>query len=137
MTAETRDDLTEEITNLMNDYSKAVAVWDAAAIDRFWGDYNGFVFAGDGIILGGHNEWSNTLRQYEEQVETWLKFDYTNMNIEILSLDVASVTTEFEHSRITFEGDTVNVRGAWTYVFKKSNDEGWDVVQTNGTHVEF
>ena len=58
------------------------------------------------------------------------------MHVEALSKDAATATTEFETSRITIDGDTVNVRGAWTYVFRRSNGD-WDVVHTNGPHVEF
>ena len=136
MTTETRDELVKEITDLMEAYSGAVKTWNMEAIDRFWGDFGGFIFAGDGIILGSHDEWSETLRQYEDQVDRWLKFEYKNMHVEVLSVDAAPVTTEFEHSRVTVNGDTINVKGAWTYVFKKSNGE-WDIVHTNGTHVEF
>ncbi|MCK5483493.1 MAG: nuclear transport factor 2 family protein [Gemmatimonadetes bacterium] len=136
MTAEVREEVVEEISGLMEAYGDAVATWDADAIDHFWGDFGGFVFAGDGVILGGHSEWSETLRQYEEQVDRWLRFEYHNMHVEALSKDAATATTEFETSRITIDGDTVNVRGAWTYVFRRSNGD-WDVVHTNGTHVEF
>ena len=73
---------------------------------------------------------------YEKQLDRWLKFEYRSTHIEALSSNTATATTEFEHSRITVEGDTVNVRGAWTYVFKKL-DGKWNVVHTNGTHVEF
>ena len=136
MTTELRDEIVQEITYLMEAYSNAALNWDTEAIDSFWGSFEGFVFAGDGVILGGHNEWSERLRQYGKQVDRWLKFEYNNMHIEALSVDVATVTTEFEHSRITVDSDTINVRGAWTNVFKRSNGK-WDVAHTNGTHVEY
>ena len=136
LTAAERGKVVLEITEILDAYTTSVASWDRSAIDRFWGDYAGFVFAGDGMILGGHSEWAETLDQYEKQVDRWLKFEYKNTHIEALSSDTATVTTEFEHSRITIEGDTVNIRGAWTYVFKKL-DGKWNVVHANGTHVEF
>ena len=136
MTADARDRVVQEINDILEGYAAAVATWDRDAINRFWGDSGGFVFAGDGTILGGHREWAETLDQYERQVDRWLKFVYRNTHVEALSIDAATATTEFEHSRITVEGDTVNVRGAWTYVFKKL-DGKWNVVHTNGTHVEF
>lgn len=136
MTAATRDQIVQEIADLLDAYSDAVATWDMDAINSFWGNSRSFVFAGDGAILGGHEEWSATLRQYGEEVDRWLKFEYRNVHVAALSTNAATATAEFEHSRVTVDGDTVNVRGAWTYVFKKS-DEKWDVVHTNGTHVEF
>ena len=136
MTAAERDEVVQEITDILDAYATSVATWDREAINRFWGDSGGFVFAGDGTILGGHSEWAKALDQYEKQVDRWLKFVYRNTHVEALSIDAATATTEFEHSRITVEGDTVNVRGAWTYVFKKL-DGKWNVVHTNGTHVEF
>lgn len=49
-------------------------------------------------------------------------------------MDAATATVEFENSRTTTAGVTVNVKGAWTYVFKKY-DGKWRVIQTNGTHI--
>lgn len=134
--ADARDKVVQEITDILDAYATSVATWDREAINQFWGDYDGFVFAGDGTILGGHSEWTKTLDQFEKQVDRWLKFVYQNTHVETLSIDAVTATTEFEHSRITVEGDTVNVKGAWTYVFKKF-DCKWKVVHTNGTHVEF
>ena len=131
-----RDLIRSELSDHMNRYAGDVLNWDRAAIDRFWGDSEDFVFAGDGDILGGHDKWSALLDQYEGQVDRWLSFEYRNLHVVVLSPEVACVTTEFEHSRISTEGDTVNVRGAWTYVFKKS-DEEWDVIHTNGTHIDY
>jgi ketosteroid isomerase-like protein len=136
MTAATSDKVVQEISSILEAYEKAVLSWDRDAINEFWGDSDGFVFAGDGTILGGHSEWADTLDQYEKQVERWLKFKYTKILIEPLSIDAATATTEFEHSRITVEGDKVNIRGSWTYVFKKQNGK-WNVLHSNGTHVEF
>jgi ketosteroid isomerase-like protein len=136
MNADTSDKVVQEISDILEAYEKAVVSWDREAINRFWGDSDSFVFAGDGIILGGHSEWAETLDRYEKTVEKWLKFEYTSTHIEALSMDAATATTEFEHSRISVEGDKVNIRGSWTYVFKKQ-DGKWNVIHANGTHVEF
>lgn len=120
---------------MLHSYKGAVIDWDRAAMEGFWGDFERFVFAGDGVILGGHREWSETLRQYEEQLDRWLTFEFQNIHVEALSTAAATATAEFEHSRITVDGDTVSVRGAWTYVFKWS-DGKWTMVHTNGTHIE-
>ena len=136
LTDDVKNEIVQEISAIMNTYSNDVKNWDSDAIDNFWGDYEGFVFAGDGYVLGGHKEWSDLLDEYEKQVDRWLKFEYYDMYIDVLSKNAVSVTSEFEHSRITLKGDTVNIKGVWTYVFKKS-DEKWNVVHTNGTHLEY
>jgi len=82
ITAAERDHVVLEITEILDAYATSVAPWDRGAIDRFWGDYPGFVFAGDGTILGGHSERAETLDQYEKQVDRWLKFEYQNTHIE-------------------------------------------------------
>ena len=86
--------------------------------------------------MGGHEEWSEFLRQLEPTVDRWLSFQYRNVHVAVLAPNVASATAEYEHSRILVAGDTISVRGAWTYVFSRV-DGRWGVIQTNGTHVEY
>jgi len=135
MAADEVENVVQEINDILDDYATAVTMWDRDAINLFWGDSGSFVFAGDGTILGGHREWAEALDSYEEQLDTWLEFEYWNTHVEALSIDAATATTEFAHSRITVEGDTVSVTGAWTYVFNRI-DGDWDVIHTNGTHLQ-
>jgi hypothetical protein len=48
--------------------------------------------------------------------------------------DAASFSMEYEWSMISKDGNTVNAKGSWMYVFKKFG-EAWKVVHSAGTHL--
>lgn len=129
-----RERIVQEISRTLDDYKEAVTHKQLSAIKAFWSDAAGFVFAGDGTILGGSKEWYDKLDWYDKDTEKWNHWVYRNLHVEALAMDAASATVEFENSRTTTAGVTVNVKGAWTYVFKKY-DGKWRVIQTNGTHI--
>lgn len=102
----------------------------------FWSDSEDFVFAGDRKILGGYEAWVDVLNQWAETTDRYLYWNNSNIKIEVLSRNAACYTMEFDNERISAAGDTLNTKGSWTYVFKKY-DDGWRVIQTNGTHIEY
>ena len=131
-----RERIVQEISRTLDDYKEAVTHKELSAVKAFWSDTDGFVFAGDGTILGGSKEWYDKLDWYHNETAKWNHWEYRNLHIEALAMDAATATVEFEHSRTTTVGETVRVKGAWTYVFKKY-DGKWRVIQTNGTHITF
>ena len=92
------------------------------------------MYAGDGRILGGYEDWSKQLKKYNDETEWWLSWETDNVKVEVLSTTSASCTYEFEYSKIVVGGETFSARGAWTAVFKKYGNR-WKVIQTNGTHI--
>lgn len=131
-----RERIVQEISRTLDDYQDAVTHKELSAVKAFWSDADVFVFAGDGTILGGSKEWNDKLDWYHNDTAKWNHWEYRNLHIEPLAIDAASATVEFENSRTTTAGETVKVKGAWTYVFKK-HDGKWRVIQTNGTHITF
>lgn len=131
---EERSAIVEELTQALDDYGDAMVRLDLEAMVEFYDDSEDFVFAGDGEILGGHDEWVALLARYNEETEKWTNWQRRNVNVAVLSRDVASLTFEFEYAKINKDGSTVDAHGAWTYVFKR-RDGGWVVVHTNGTHI--
>ena len=136
VTPEERAAITEEITQTLDRYIDANMRRDLDDILVFWSDSEDFVFAGDGVILGGYDEWVELVTQLTADTEKWLKWEINNVHVEVLSENAASCTFEFEYAKLTRNGATERLRGAWTYVFKK-NGGSWKVIQTNGTHVAF
>ena len=123
-----------EIRETLNRYREAMLSRDYDSMLSFWSDSPDFVFAGDGRILGGFEAWkAETTRHYKE-TRKWEQWDWQSVHILPLSATTASATVEFTFRWIDLDGATRNMRGAWTYVFVKS-DGIWKVVHTNGTHV--
>ncbi len=124
-----------EIQQVLDDYVEAVKRKDLDAQLRFWSDSGELVFAGDGAILGGYDEWAADLKRYTDETEEWQRYDWHNIHIAPLSRDAASATIEFDVLKTTTDGGTWARTGSWTYVFKRFSD-GWKVIQTNGHHIE-
>jgi ketosteroid isomerase-like protein len=124
-----------EINQRLAWYRDAVMRRDLEEYLGFWSDSEDFVFAGDGRILGGYDDWAELTAQHNAETEKWLKWEYRNVHVAVLSRDAASCTTEIEMSKLNVDGSTLRLKVAWTYVFKKFGDT-WKVIHSNGTHVE-
>jgi len=123
-----------EVQQRLDQYAAAVTGKELDAILSFWSDSDDFVFAGDGSILGGFNQWAALAKQDNEQAERWVYWNWRNVHILPLSRDAASATLEFEYEKVLLQGDTVQGHGSWTYVMKRT-DAGWQVYQGNGHHI--
>ena len=130
-----RDVIVQEIKQRLEEYRDAVMRRDLEEYLGFWSDSDEFVFAGDGRILGGYEEWAKLTTQHNAETEKWLKWDYGDMHIVVLGQNAATCTTEIEMGKLNVDGSTQNLKVVWTYVFKRHGDV-WRVIQTNGTHIE-
>ena len=117
----------------VEEYIESVKVLDFESMLDFWSDSKDFVYAGDGRVLGGYKEWHASMKNFVQTTKQVLSWNNQNIHIKALSDNAASYTMEFEVSFIGVKGDTSHVKGAWTYVFEKSNGK-WKVIHTNGTH---
>ena len=135
LTPEEREAIRAQIQQALDDYGEAVRNKDLEAQLRFWSDSDDFVFAGDGVILGGYDEWAAELTRSTEETAEWLRWDWFNFHIAVLSRDAASATIEFDVHKTTTDGGAWARTGSWTYVFKRF-DTAWRVIQTNGYHIE-
>jgi ketosteroid isomerase-like protein len=125
-------EVVSEIQQRLDDYATAVTSKDLKGQLSFWSD--SLVFAGDGIILGGLNEWAPIMQQNNDAADRWVHWTWDNVHILPLSRNAGSATVEFTYQKILVSGDTVNGFGSWTYVLKR-NSEGWQVYQSNGHHL--
>jgi ketosteroid isomerase-like protein len=124
-----------EVRQALDRYREAMLSRDYETMISFWSDSPDFVFAGDGRILGGIEAWKAETTRHYKQTQSWVQWDWQSVHIVALSETAASATLEFRFRWVDVGGQTRNTRGAWTYVFLKS-DGVWKVVHTNGTHVE-
>jgi ketosteroid isomerase-like protein len=118
------------------EYGEAVHSRDMDWFSNFWAAVDGFVFAGDGELSPGHDEYMNQLRESMEGMMTLIRFGFSNGHTYVLAPDAASHTAAFDWSIVNAAGDTVSSRGSWTYVFKRFDGE-WKVVHSNGTHIYY
>jgi len=123
-----------EIQQTLDDYRKAMLNQDFDSMLSFWSDSDKFVFAGDGRALGGSDAWKREMTRHYKNTQKWEQWDWQSVNILPLCESAASATLEFRFRWVDLKGETQNSRGAWTYIFQKS-ENGWKVIQTNGTHI--
>ena len=130
-----RQRVVAEVQVVLDGYREAMLSRDYDAMLGFWSDSDDFVFAGDGRILGGFEAWRTETTKHYKATRHWEQWDWQSVHILPLAPSAASATLEARFRWVDTDGLTHNLRGAWTYVFVKS-DDGWKVVHTNGTHVK-
>jgi ketosteroid isomerase-like protein len=129
-----RQAVRDEIEVALDGYRDAILSRDFDAMLAFWSESDQFVFAGDGRILGGSDAWEAEMTRHYDGTLSWEQWDWQSVHILPLSESAASATLEFRFRWVDVDGAMHNSRGAWTYVFLKSNGAR-KVVHTNGTHV--
>ncbi len=128
-----RSRIEQEVRQTVQNYVEAVKANDLPKMQAFWGDFDDFVHAGDGRVFGDHDKWTAWLA--ENLPDKWLYWKNSDIHVAVLAPNAASYTMNFEFARID-DGETKEVTGSWTYVFRKTT-AGWQVVQSNGTHIGF
>jgi ketosteroid isomerase-like protein len=93
-----------------------------------------FVFAGDGLLVVGFDKYAVRLRNVISNFTEVTGFEYKEPHVYVLSKDAASWSMEYEWSVTNKEGNSVNAKGSWMYIFKKF-DDAWKVVHSAGTHL--
>jgi hypothetical protein len=128
--------ISEEIQNRAAGYSEALVNKDLKWFQSFWSDEEDFVFAGDGQIQTEYDAViTQPLSELLPNIDEVLHFEFTNDHVCVFGRNAASYATNFSWGMV-ISGDTLQSKGSWLYVFKKSNDE-WRVVQSAGTHIYF
>ena len=100
----------------------------------FWANTEGFVFAADGALVTGYDNYSV---QITDMIPNTNKVNYiekTNPHVYVLAKDAASYAMEYRWSFTMKSGDTLAAKGSWMYVFKKFDDT-WRVVHSAGAHI--
>ena len=130
-----KDNIKSEIIQRVDVYYEAVKNNNIKEILTFWSSSDDFIHAGDGSIFGGYKEWSIWLREWTKPDRIWLYWNNKDIHVIVIDKIAASYTMNFENAFIE-KGDTIKVKGSWTFVFRKENSE-WKVVASNGMHKGF
>ena len=113
---------------------EAIRQLDAAEAMEFWANARGFAVAADGLLTVGYDTWAPMFRGNFEGTSEVQDIQFNNPQIVVLGPDAASLSSEFEWTMVTVEGDTISAHGSWTYVMKFL-DGRWRAVQSAGTHL--
>jgi hypothetical protein len=123
-----------EIQDRLNGYPEALKNKDIEWFRSFWSDEPGFIFAGDGEIVTDYESFIHELENVLANQKEVLHFKLSNDQINVISRDAASCVVKFDWGVVTISGDTLNARGSWLYIFKRSDDQ-WHVPYSAGTHI--
>ena len=130
-----KEQITKEIVGVVDNYFKVVQANDIDQILEFWSDSEEFIHAGDGSIVGDYEKWSNWLKDWTNPDRKWLYWNNTDVHVIVLDKMTGTYTMNFDNAFI-LDGDTMKVKGSWTYVLRKEGVE-WKVITSNGTHKGF
>jgi steroid delta-isomerase-like uncharacterized protein/uncharacterized protein (TIGR02246 family) len=128
-----KEEIARAVEERFADYVDAMKKIDIERLLNFWADTEGFVNAGDGLLTVGYDSLANRMREFISNTAKVTSFEFSKPHVYVLSNDAASLCNEYEWSLIDKDGNTVNAKGSWMYVFKKF-DGVWKVVHTAGTH---
>ncbi len=132
LTLEEKEKIKNEIISAVDNYNDAITSNDLNKMLDFWSNSKEFIHAGDGIVVGGYEEWTNWMREWFSSDRKWLYWEGSNVNTVVLSDEAAVYTYNFKDAYV--DGiDTTKVEGAWTFVFRKENSK-WRVIASNGSH---
>jgi ketosteroid isomerase-like protein len=128
--------ISEEIQVRANGYPVALKNKDLKWFHNFWSDEEGFVFAGDGQIETDYEAFTQQLSDIFQNLEEVIHFEFTNGHVCVLGRDAASFVANFDWGMVMNSGDTLQAKGSWLYVFRKTDDQ-WKVFHSAGTHIYY
>lgn len=129
--------IAKEIQVRANGYSEALKSKDLSWFQSFWSDEEDFVFAGDGQVETDYEAtMTQPLENLFQNLEEVIHFEFTNGHIYVLGRDAASYVANFDWGMVMNTGDTLQAKGSWLYVFRKTDDQ-WKVVHSAGTHIYY
>ena len=134
MTEKTVAEIKAEVEAAVAGLNEAIRRLDADEATEFWANTEGFAVAIDGILTVGYDNWIPMFRQNFERTAEVQSIEYRNPQILVLGSDAACLSSEFEWTMVTVEGDTISSHGAFTYAMKYV-DGRWRAVQAAGTHL--
>lgn len=120
--------ITDSIKQALNNYSLAVKSLDAKRIIDLYLDSPDFAVASNDEYYPSRDSLHKTLQSHLKMWKKIDSFEWINPKIFILGKDAASATSEF-HEKIFLEGgNSFEIKGHFTFVFKRSND-AWKIAQ--------
>jgi hypothetical protein len=131
---QTQELVVREIVERLDQYAADLTSKNLDAMLSFWSDSSDFVFAGDGVVLGGFEDWVPITTNDNDQTERWIHWTWSNVHILPLARNAASATLEFDYEKVLVTGETTRGYGSWTYVMQRT-ESGWQVFHGNGHHI--
>lgn len=103
-------------------------------IMEYMADDDELIWAADGIIIKGRDDIADWMQEALSPIEKWNYTNYGEATIYVMGLNAVVHTVDFEESLTMSTGDTIVIKGAWTNVFKRSNDQ-WKVIHSAASHL--
>jgi ketosteroid isomerase-like protein len=122
----------EEVRQALDDYAAAIVSGDQDRIKAFWGDFEDFVHAGDGRVMGDRDTWFAWMDAHPGEIVSW---EFSDIHVAVLAPNAASYTANFQNVGMDGGAESITT-GSWTYVLRRT-EEGWRVVHSNGKHNGF
>ena len=107
---------------------------DLDRMHQFIIEGNEFVFAADGALMSGKDNFTKMHKESAGTIKEFNSFKLPQKYVYVLSKDAAVITIEYEESYTSISDDIHRIRGSWIYVFHRINDD-WKIVHTGGAHV--
>ena len=128
-----RTEIAAAVEASVDRYREAALGLDLDGMLALWADVEGFVVASDGELID-YAAMEQGARDEVGTMQSIPYFEFSDRHTYVLARDAASHTARFRWSAVLNTGDTLRVRGSWTWVLKNF-DGNWKTVQSGGTHV--
>jgi hypothetical protein len=133
LTEDQKRSISNEIETITRNFLNAISYETEVAIRA---DVDGYVMGGDGkIMFTDYSSFKEYVKQAFADIQKFTEMNIVALHVYVLSKEAASCTFEMKGKYLTTKGETVIHNACWTLVFKKF-DNGWKVVQENGTHTK-
>ena len=123
----------EEITQLYAEQAAAINAADAEAWLAFFEPGDEFLLAVHGELMDWPAMEASTAEGFEGQTE--IRFRWLEDHVQILSRDIAIVTSLWDWSAMDADGELDEGAGTWTVVLVKK-DGAWKIVNGSETFPE-
>jgi len=131
LTEDQKRSISKEIETIVRTFLAGISYGSEVAIRA---NVDGYVMAGDGkIMFADYPSFKEYVKQAFTGIQKFIESNVPELHVYVLSNDAASCTFDLRSKYLTTEGETIIHNACWTLVFKKF-DDGWKVVQENGTH---
>lgn len=135
LTDEEKKAITQEIETIIRNFMNAETLSFKTHTD-LRADKEGYVMGGEGKIkFTSYNDYYQHMKVSFAGIQKFTEFEILSMYTYILAKDAATSTTQLKSKFLTTSGDTIVNNACWTLVFKKF-ENGWKVIQENGTHTK-
>lgn len=133
LTEEEKAEIKKEIIISYEKHINDLVHLDFPEIMKYYADVDDHILFGDGHYWGDRSKVESIWKNFTSSVDTMLYFKLKNHYVHVFTRDVASYLVEFDNVRVKGDGDTIKVKGCFSYGMQRFPD-GWKVVTTQVTH---